>query len=172
MQGGKRRESLQLHLWNLNSTSNSPVAPHWLSCQISANQHEVETSANVNKHWKTCAKVNDVITYVISANQHFASIFLMQIFKFKWCSCKLFFLFPSCRQSAPESLLAGCKILCLPQVIFRADLHLFQTSFVIHWEDNRNGDITMPLSLKTIGGAGYRDQWNNRFGWVQVNRIF
>ena len=80
MQGGKRRESLQLHLWNLNSASNSPLAPHWLSCQISANQHEVETSANVNKHWKTCAKVNDVITYVISANQHFASIFLMQIF--------------------------------------------------------------------------------------------
>ena len=27
-----------------------PVAPHQLSCQISANQHEVETSANDNKH--------------------------------------------------------------------------------------------------------------------------
>ena len=32
---------------NLNSTSNSPVAPSRLSCQISANQREAETSANV-----------------------------------------------------------------------------------------------------------------------------
>ena len=28
-----------------------------------------------------------------------------------------------------------------------------------------------PLSLKTIGSAGYRDQWNKRFGCVQVNPI-
>ena len=27
-------ESLQLRLWNLNSTSNSPVAPRRMSCQI------------------------------------------------------------------------------------------------------------------------------------------
>ena len=32
------------------STSNSPVAPRRLSCQIFANQHEAETSVNVNKH--------------------------------------------------------------------------------------------------------------------------
>ena len=37
-----------------------------------------------------------------------------------------------------------------------ADLHLFQTRFVIGWENNRDGDKTMPLSLKTIGSAGYR----------------
>ena len=43
-------ESLQLRLWNLNSTSNSPMAPRRLSCQISANQREAETNANVNKH--------------------------------------------------------------------------------------------------------------------------
>ena len=48
--GGEKKECLQLRLWNLNSTSNSPVAPHGLSCQISANQHEVEMSTNVNKH--------------------------------------------------------------------------------------------------------------------------
>ena len=42
--------------------------------------------------------------------------------------------------------------------------------FVIGWENNRDGDITMALSLKTIGSAGYRDQWNKRFEWVQVNR--
>ena len=28
----------------------------------------------------------------------------------------------------------------------------------------------MPLSLKTIGSEGYREEWNKRFGWVQVNR--
>ena len=38
--GGKRKESF----WNLNSTSNSPVAPRRISCQISANQREAETS--------------------------------------------------------------------------------------------------------------------------------
>ena len=81
--GGKRKESLQLRFRNLNSTSNSPVPPRRLSCQISANQREAETSANVNKHRKSSAKGNDVITNVISANQHFASTFAMQIFKSK-----------------------------------------------------------------------------------------
>ena len=73
----KERElaTLQVRLRNLNSTSNSPVAPRRLSCHISANPREAETSANVNKGWKTCAKSNDVITNVISANQHFASTF-------------------------------------------------------------------------------------------------
>ena len=52
-----------------------------------------------------------------------------------------------------------------------ADLHLFQTKFVIGWENNRDGDIIMPLSLKTIGNAGYRDQWNKRFGCMQVKRF-
>ena len=27
---------------------------------------------------------------------------------------------------------------------------------MIGWENNRDGDKTMPLSLKTIGSAGYR----------------
>ena len=70
-QGGKRKENLQLRLWNMNSTSNSPVAPWQLSCQISAKQREVEMSANVSKHGKTWAKGNDIITNVTSANQHF-----------------------------------------------------------------------------------------------------
>ena len=106
--GGENEESLQLRSWNLNSTSNPPVAPRRL-VQISANQREAETSANVNKHWKTRGKGNDVITNVISANRHFASTFSMQILKFQRGSCKLSFLFPPCRQSAPESLLAGYK---------------------------------------------------------------
>ena len=43
------------------------------------------------------------------------------------------------------------------------------TKFVIGWENNMDGDITMPLSLKTIGSAGYRNQWNKSFGRVLVN---
>ena len=64
-----------LRLWNLNSTSNLPVAPRRLSCQIFANQLKAETSAIVNKHWKTRVKGNGVTTNVISANQHFASTY-------------------------------------------------------------------------------------------------
>ena len=38
-------------------------------------------------------------------------------------------------------------------------------------KNNRDGHITMPLSLKTIiDSTGYRDQQNERFGWVQVTR--
>ena len=64
--GGKRKESLQLCLWNLNFTSKSPVAPRRLSCQISANQRECKQTL------KTRTKGNDVITNVVSANQHFS----------------------------------------------------------------------------------------------------
>ena len=85
--GGKWKRSLQL-------TSNSPVVLRRLSGQLSDNQHEAETSANVNKNWKTRSKGYDVITNVISANQHFASTFSMQIFKFQRRSCKLSFLLP------------------------------------------------------------------------------
>ena len=46
--GGKRKENLQQRLWDLNSASNSLVAPLRRSSQISANQREVETSANKN----------------------------------------------------------------------------------------------------------------------------
>ena len=31
------------------------------------------------------------------------------------------------------------------------DLHWFQKRFVIGWENNRDGDVTIPLSLKRIG---------------------
>ena len=42
--------------------------------------------------------------------------------------------------------------------ILGADLYLFQTRLVIGWENNGDGDITMPLSPKTIGSAGDKDQ--------------
>ena len=56
---------------------------------------------------KNTCKVNDVTTNVISANQHLASTFLMQIVKFQRRTCKLSFLFPPRRQSTPESMLAS-----------------------------------------------------------------
>ena len=65
--GKGRRACNYISLWNLNSTSNSPVAPCRLSCQISANQRKVKTSVNVNKHLKPLAKGNDVITNVIQS---------------------------------------------------------------------------------------------------------
>ena len=49
-EGREKDWSLQLRLWNFNSISNSLVALRRLNCQISANQRETETSANVNKH--------------------------------------------------------------------------------------------------------------------------
>ena len=45
-----KRACMQLRLWNLYSTSNSPVAPLRPSCQISANQRIAEMSVNVHKH--------------------------------------------------------------------------------------------------------------------------
>ena len=45
------------------------MAPRRLSRQIPANHCETETSANVNKHWKTRAKGNDAITNVTRGRQ-------------------------------------------------------------------------------------------------------
>ena len=62
-----------------------PPIPLWLpvdwSVRFSANQREVETSANVISFWKTRTKGNHVITNVISANQNFATTFSMHIFR-------------------------------------------------------------------------------------------
>ena len=67
--------------------------PLRVSCQIFANQREGEEKSNVkvNKHWKTRAMSNDAIPIIISSNQHFASIFSLDIFKFQRRSCKLSF---------------------------------------------------------------------------------
>ena len=46
----KKEGELATMSLNLNSISNSTVAPRRLSCQTSANQREAETRANVNKH--------------------------------------------------------------------------------------------------------------------------
>ena len=54
---------------------------------------------------QSCAKVDDIITNVISTNQHYALTFSMQIFKFQRCSCKLTFLFPHQSERHPECYL-------------------------------------------------------------------
>ena len=69
-QGGKRKESLQLRLWNLNPSFNSPVDHCRLSCQISAYSAKGKR-AQMKTNIEKCAKGNDVITNVITANQHF-----------------------------------------------------------------------------------------------------
>ena len=61
---------------------------------------------------KACAKGNDVVTNVISADQHFALTFSMQIFTFQRGSCKLSFLFPPHNQIALESLFTGYSWNC------------------------------------------------------------
>ena len=53
-----------------------------------------------------------------------------------------------------------------------AILHLFETLFLISWENNRDCHITMPLSLKTMEVQIKEDQWNKRFRTVQVYWYF
>jgi len=67
------------------------------------NQRKPEMTFDVTNMFKTRERRSDQI----STNQHFASTFSMQKFKFLRHSCKLSFLFPPRRQIAPESLLAG-----------------------------------------------------------------
>ena len=73
---------------------------------------------NVKNTWKHAhAKGNDVITNVISANQHFASTFSMQIFKFQRRSCKISFLSRltprasrrACSQAIQQRVFVSCK---------------------------------------------------------------
>ena len=90
--GGKGgRVCKYVSLWNLNS----PVAPRRVSCQISANQREAETSANENKHWKHVPRVMTSLLMSSPSNQLCASNFSMQIFKIRWRSCKLSLSFPA-----------------------------------------------------------------------------
>ena len=51
------------------------MSPHLLSCQFSANQRKAEMSTNACKQ---TLKGIDIITNVISANQHFALPLSMQ----------------------------------------------------------------------------------------------
>ena len=113
----------------LNSTSNSPVALHWLSCQISANQREAATKrmqTNIEKHVPSV--IMSLLINVISSNQHFTSTFLMQVFKFQRRSCKLSFLYLPHRQSTPKSLLTGYP----SSRVDYTDNHCHRTALITH----------------------------------------
>ena len=90
--------------FHLQFSSGSPLTERSDFCQSarSRNKHECKQPFK-----KTHAMGNDIITCVISANQHFASTFSIQIFKFQRHSTKLFLLFLPCHQSTPKNLLAG-----------------------------------------------------------------
>jgi len=57
---GKRRESSQQHLRNLNSIPSTAVAPRCLSCQFLANQHKPETRFNVTNVFKKQVKEGQI----------------------------------------------------------------------------------------------------------------
>ena len=83
------------------------MGPGRLSCQISANQREEETSSNVTNIERHVQRVMTSLLMSsppISISHRKSS---MHIFNFHRRSCQLYFLFPPRRQSAPESLLAG-----------------------------------------------------------------
>ena len=56
LKGRKRKESLQTHLWNLNFSSNCPVAPRQLSCQISANSRQSRNECKCKQTLKNTCK--------------------------------------------------------------------------------------------------------------------
>jgi len=109
--GGKRNESLPLCLWDLNSASNSPVAPRRLSCQIFANQPKAgtrqseckQTLKNMFKH------VPRVVTSLLMSSPPIS--ILGRLFQHRYSNSRdVVESSPSlspCRQSVPESLLAG-----------------------------------------------------------------
>ena len=50
----------------------------------------------------------------------------------------------------------------------RAILHLFERLILISWQNNRDCQKTMLLSLKTMAVQMERDQWKKRVRTVQV----
>ena len=97
LMAGREKEQIQLRLCNLNSTPNSPVAPHRLNCQIFANQRQAETNVKCKEALKHTRRGYDIVTNVISANQHFVSQKSMQIFKSQSRSCNVSFSRPVAR---------------------------------------------------------------------------
>ena len=127
--GGAGKEGeLATASWNLNSTFKSPVGSGRLSCQISANHREEETSSNVTNIERHVPRVMTSLLMSsppISISHRKSS---MHIFNFHRRSCKLYFLFSPRRQSAPESLLAGKQsksILRSRGVIQQRERHAF-----------------------------------------------
>ena len=153
--GGKRKESLQIRLSKLNSTSNAPVAPRQLSCPISANQREAETSANVKKKTGVMMSLLTSSPPTSISHRHFRC---RSIFKFQRRSSKLSFLFPPRRQSAPESLFAGYPgtgflslsiDCCWMRIFFYDAIQIWRTKWYIHTKSQSS----------TNNWAGHASRW-------------
>ena len=103
----ERKESLQLHLWNLNIGIKKIYAKFCL-----AEMTLVMTSlplARVFQCLFTLAHVSDShwLAKIWQLSRRGATWELEVEFKFQRCSCKLFLFPPPCRQSATENLLTG-----------------------------------------------------------------
>ena len=109
VRGGKRKESLQLRLWNLNICIEKVDAKCWL-----AEMALVMTLLPLPRVFQCFALVSASrwLAEIWQLSRRGATGELEVEFKFQRRSCKLSFLFPFRRQSAPESLLASyflCK---------------------------------------------------------------
>ena len=106
-QGEKRKDGLQLHLWNLNICIEKVDAKCWL-----AEMKLVMTSLS----WARVLQCLFTFTFVSTLcwlaeiwqlSRQGATGELEVWFKFQRRNCKPSFLFPPCHQSASESLLTG-----------------------------------------------------------------
>ena len=105
--GGKRKGSLQLRLWNLNICIKKVNAKCWL-----AEMTLVMMSLPLAHVFQCFFCVHSRFRFMLigrnlTAQSRRSHRGIGGGMKFQRCSCKLSFLFPPYRQSAPESLLAG-----------------------------------------------------------------
>ena len=110
----KRKESLQLHLWNLNSTSNSPMALRQLS-SLSDFRQTAQSGNNCKCIQTLKASAKGIVITSLLMSSLLISI-SHRLFRSRYSnsrdmvgSCS--FLYPPHRQSALESLLAGYQYL-------------------------------------------------------------
>ena len=157
---------MQLHLWNFNSTSNSPVFPCRLSCQLSDNQHEAETSENINKNCKK--HIPRVMTSLLMSSPPIS--ISHRLFRCRYSNSRdVIASFPSFCQSAPESLLAGYFLRTLSAPITTGVVSIFIFHLLA-----LSVNIIRPPSL-FLGRTGH-DRFSLQF-WipnssVDVNTLF
>ena len=105
-------------LWNLNSNSNSPVAPRRLEqpdfCQSAQSRNERECKQTLKNMCQARVMIIISNNYIISTNQHFKSTFSIQISEFQRHSCKrsfLFFFFPDWPRELTRRLMLNVEII-------------------------------------------------------------
>ena len=104
----KKKESLQLSLWNLNNYLHRKSRCEMLigGDDISYDFITLGTCFSMFVYIRACFRFA-LMAEIWQLSQQGATVELEAEFKFQRHSCKLSFLFPPHRQSAPESLLAG-----------------------------------------------------------------